>query len=187
MLPGINTKIIKVSGKSNFSFKTGDIVTINVIKRLTGNKWAVGIKSKVYPVFTEFELEPGQKYEASVLRSKAKVFLKLIKSENSWFQDIINQIRVQGLPEDNLSVKIILSLIRTEQVVNIDTINKIRKYLINKKDNVSRLTRLLAIILNKQIDISNKNIEMLVEILQYGENKDNGKRRRYKRGIYTYS
>jgi len=178
MIPDRLPGIIKLNHSTNFTFKAGDIVTITVIKRLAGNKWAVGIRGKVYPAFSEKDLVSGQKLKAYVLQNKETVFLKCDIPQKADFSDYLIQ---QNLPDDPLSHSIILNLIKARLSLNPELIIKLRQIIkkMNKKPEI--LSRLLSIIYEKKIDITQDRIKPLIGLLSYGEDTGEGQKKKNKK------
>ena len=166
MIPEKFPQIIKLNHSANFTFKAGDIVTITVIKRLAGNKWAVGIRGKVFPAFSEKDLVSGQKLKAYVLQNKDTIFLKCDIPQKGNFSDYLVQ---QNLPDDPLSHNIILSLLKSRLSVNPELIMKLRQIIKKMNKKPEKLIRLLSIIYEKKIDISADKIKPLIGLLSYGE------------------
>lgn len=188
MIPGSFSRILKLDTVLDFSLKDGDIVTVSVIKRLTGNKWAVGINGKVIPAFTKKDLTPGQKLRAFVVRQENRILLKCDTSgkvspgEN--FSDYLIQ---QGLPNDALSHVIVLSLIRSHLSLSPELILKMRHIITKLKKKPEILARFLALIHDKHIDISSEKIESLLDLLSYGEDTGKYRRKNNKRRFFKNS
>jgi hypothetical protein len=179
MFPEIQPVIVNIKSKQGLTLKSGDIVNVSIIKHLSGNKWAVGIRGKVFPAYSEFELTPGKTIKAEVMSSGNKIVLKIKNDESNRIVELIKQ---QSLPDDVLSKVIIMSLLKSRLILNNDTIAKMRQFLQKKKESSGRLARILALLVDKEIDISASEIDALVDVMRYGEQgerKQNRNRQRF--------
>ncbi|MBN1697799.1 MAG: hypothetical protein JW881_09820 [Spirochaetales bacterium] len=166
MYSEIKPVTLNITLRQGLSIKSGEIVTVNIIKQLSGNKWAVGIRGKVFPAFSEFSLTPGKTIKAEVIATGRSIKLKIITEEASRIMELI---KGQGLPDDSLSRVIITSLLKSGLMLDSTIIAKMRHYLQRKKDSSARLARILASLIDKNIDISGEGVEALVDIMRFGE------------------
>ncbi|MBN2532933.1 MAG: hypothetical protein JXB88_08580 [Spirochaetales bacterium] len=181
MIPGNFPRILKIESSSAFSLNDKDIVTISVIKQLTGNKWAVGIDGKVISAFSEKDLIPGQKLKAYVIRQENRILLKCDIPREDNFSDYLIKL---GLPNDTLSHTIILALIRSNLSLHPELIVKMRQIIAKLKKKPETLARLLAFIHEKHIDITSGKIESLLELLSYGEDTGNYRQKNNKKRLF---
>ncbi len=156
--------------------KSGDIVILNVIKRIIGNKWAVGLQGRVIPAYSDLNLVPGKSIRALVTRSGDRYVLKLTDIENSLHELLLRE----GLSPDKVSERIVAGLFRCGLIINAKTVHQIKKMLNRMKLNPKRFSRLIALLLDKKLDISSTGIEDLIKLLGYGEGNPE-KERRFKR------
>ncbi len=77
MFSGRISGSIRISSGQFTDLKAGDVVSVRVIKRLIGNKWAVGIKGRTFPAISDIELSPGSTIRAFVKGTGSKIILQL--------------------------------------------------------------------------------------------------------------
>ncbi|MEE8591521.1 MAG: hypothetical protein V3T35_09390, partial [Spirochaetia bacterium] len=90
--------------------RSGDFVSIKVIKRLTGNKWAVGIRGQVIPAFSKVNLAPGQLLRALVTIQHGRMTLKMTTEQTTPVQDLLVR---QGIQPDKVMEQILTSFLRS--------------------------------------------------------------------------
>jgi hypothetical protein len=146
---------------------------VKVIKRLAGNKWAVGIRGRVLPAVSEVELSPGQRLRALVRVHQGRVTLKISGEASDAIQDLI--IR-QGLRADALMERIVAAFLRSGLTVAPERLQLAHRLLRRSKLDTKAFTRLLAIVLEKGIDPHSRGLEQLLALLGYGEQESGGRR-----------
>jgi len=177
MIYKITSDKLKIDSLFKTSVKSGDTVTLNVLKQLAEGKWAVSIKGKVIPARSEVDLLPGQKLKAQILRSGDRLILKVLHDDTRPVRQLLSKL---GVPQDSISESIVSALVKSDLRVTQENIVTIRKMMkrINKED--PKMSRMLAILIGKNIDISGSGIDELLRLLDYGSshgNKDHEKKR----------
>ncbi len=159
--------------------RSGDFVTLKVIERIVGSKWAVSLQGRVIPAYSDLDLTPGKTLRALVTRRGEEgrhFLLKLIGETENPLEELLMR---QGLTPDKDSLQIVSSLIRSGVNVRPGTIYRIKNLLKRLKLDPRRFSRLLALLLDKQLDLSSAGIEKLLMLLGYGEGNSR-EQRRYK-------
>ena len=76
-----------MSTRPGLGLKAGDVVTLHVLKRLTDDKWAVGLKGRVLPARTDLDLSPGSTLRARVQSSAGRIVFVLDRGTASPLAD----------------------------------------------------------------------------------------------------
>ncbi len=164
----------------------GEIVTVRVLNRIYRNKWAIGIRGRVYSALSNLEFKPNQLLKARVVLENGQLVLKLLEPETT--PSIVENILMQlNLPRDEISKEIIKHLLRANLPINEYLINGIKKNLAKLKDTARhRAIKLLTLLIDKSIDVSKSQIISLLAILDYSkrEQREKNKRERHKRNAY---
>jgi hypothetical protein len=168
---------LNLNARSELSLRSGDSVLVTVIKRLTGTKWAVGIRGRVLPAFSEVELTPGQRLRALVGIRHGRITLKISGEAADPIQDLIVR---QGLQPNTLVESIVTAFLRSGLSVAPDRVDQVRQLLERLKLDPKKFARLLAIVLEKGIDPRSRGLEQLLLLLGYGEQESGQERDRRK-------
>jgi hypothetical protein len=163
---------IQIPARPGLELRQGETVTLHVLKRLQGTKWAVAIHGRVYPARTELALETGSTLKARVSLVGRLMTLTLAPSDAS----AANVLGRQGLPAGALSQLIAVSLLRSGLPVAPELVERMRQLLSRSGPRQPRAARALATMADKGISLSGSGTERLVEQLTYGE--EGGGRRR---------
>ncbi len=174
MIFRITSDKLKVNNFIKDALKPGDLVTLNVIKQLTDGKWAVSIKGKVIPARSDVELVPGSSIKAQILSSGDRLVLKIMKDNPRPIQQLLSGL---GIAQDGVCEAIVTSLVASDLKVTQEIVTKIRKTMERMKKDDIKSARILALILSKNIDISNPNIDELFQLLSYGNSAGNGEQK----------
>jgi hypothetical protein len=170
---------LTLNARSELSLRSGDSVLVTVIKRLTGNKWAVGIRGRVLPAFSEVELTPGQRLRALVGIQRGRITLRISGQAADPIQELILR---QGLQPSQLVQSIVTAFLRSGLPIAPERLLQVRQLLERLKLEPRKFARLIAIILEKGIDPRSRGLERLLLILGYGEQESGGERGRGRRG-----
>ncbi len=109
MLPTPIDLKLNLNARSELHIRSGDFVSVKVIKRLTGNKWAVGIRGRVIPAFSRVNLASGQLLRALVTIQQGRITLKMIAEQTTPIQDLLVR---QGIQPDKVMEQILTSFLR---------------------------------------------------------------------------
>jgi hypothetical protein len=169
---------LNLNARSELSLRSGDSVWVTVIKRLTGSKWAVGIRGRVLPAFSEVELTPGQRLRALVGVRQGRITLKIAGQAADPIQDLIVR---QGLQPNQFVESIVTAFLRSSLAIAPERVDQVRQLLHRLRLDPKRFARIIAIVLEKGIDLRSRGLEQLVFLLGYGEQESEGERRRGRR------
>ena len=162
---------LNLNARSELSLRSGDSVLVTVIKRLTGNKWAVGIRGRVLPARSEVELSPGQRLKAVVGIQHGRITLKISGQPADPIQDLIVR---QGLQPSQLLESIVTAFLRSGLAITPDRLLQVRQLLEKLKLDPKKFARIIAVILEKGIDPRSRGLEQLLLLLGYGEQESGG-------------
>ena len=169
---------LNLNARSELSLRSGDSVLVTVIKRLTGNKWAVGIRGKVLPATSEVQLSVGQRLRALVSTQHGRITLKISGQAADPIQDLIVR---QGLQPNELIQGIVTAFLRSALAITPERVDQVRQLLARLRLDSKRFARIIAIILEKGIDPRSRGLEQLLLLLGYGEQESGGQRGRHRR------
>ena len=177
MLPTPINLELNLNARSELHLRSGDFVSVKVIKRLTGNKWAVGIRGRVIPAFSRVNLAPGQLLRALVTIQQGRITLKMTAEQTTPVQDLLVR---QGIQPDNVMEQILTSFLRSGLAVEPERLHQVRRLLEKMKLDPKKFSRIIALILEKGIDPRSRSLVQLLPLLGYGE-QESGKKKGRKR------
>jgi hypothetical protein len=167
---------IQISPRLESGLHLGDLVTLHVIKRLEGTKWAVGIGGRVYPAFSTLALEPGALLRARVGSAGGKLVLTI----SDVLPDVVRAaIERQGLPAGGDAEFIARALARSGLPILAETIHKVRTLLAQSGVEPRRGARAAASLIDRRIDPASPGARALLPVLAFGE-KGGEDTRRYR-------
>jgi hypothetical protein len=166
----INLKL-NLNAGSELSLRSGDYVIVRVIKHLSANKWAVGIRGRVLPAVSQVELAPGQRLRALVEIRHGRITLKISGQPADPIQDLIVR---QGFQPNQVLEAVVAALLRSALAVTPERLQQVRLLLERMKLDPKKFARLLAIMLEKGIDLKSRGLEQLISLLGYGEQEPEG-------------
>jgi len=177
MLPTPVDLKLKGNARSELHLRSGDFVSVKVIKRLAGNKWAVGIRGRVIPAFSKVNLASGQLLRALVTIQQGRITLKMIAEQTPPVQELLFR---QGIQPDKVMEQILTSFLRSGLAVEPERLHLVRRLLEKLKLNPKKFSRIIALILEKGIDPRSRALLRLLPLLGYGE-QESGKKEGRKR------
>ncbi len=178
----------------NIRLKPGETVTVRVLKRLTPDKWAIGIAGKVFSAHSLLELHPEQILRARVTLNNGQIFLQLLNSsiDENLDNDAIKLLHELGLRGNSLSVEIVKQLLGNNMPISesiITSITRVLKKISSRLElDKAKLIKILILLIDKGIDIEKSDILGLLEILFFrnsSEDKERERRKREHRGKET--
>lgn len=169
---------LNLNARSELSLRPGDSVLVTVIKRLAGNKWAVGIRGRVLPAFSKVKLTPGQRLRALVVIEQGRITLKIAGQPADPIQDLIVR---QGMPSNQLVESIVTAFLRSSLAIAPERVEQVRQLLDRLRLDPKKFARIIAIVLEKGIDLRSRGLEQLMFLLGYGEQEPEGKQGRDRR------
>jgi hypothetical protein len=178
MLPTPIDLKLNLNARSEPRLRSGDFVSVKVIKRLTVNKWAVGIRGRVIPAFSKVDLAPGQLLRALVTVHQGRITLKTTAEQATPIQDLLVR---QGIQPDKMMEQIVTSFLRSGLAVEPERLHQVRQLLEKMKLDPKKFSRLIALILEKGIDPRSRSLVQLLPLLGYGEQEPGKKESRKRR------
>lgn len=178
MIPDSFPPGIRIKAGPELRLRSGDLISLQVIKRIYGNKWAVGLQGRVIPAYSDLDLIPGKTLRVLVNRVGDRYVLKLTDPGVNPIHELLLR---EGLSSNKVSEQIVASLLRTGIGVKAQIVQQVQKLLDRMKLNPRRFSRLIALLLDKKLDISSPVIEKLIHLLGYGEGNSEKQDRRYKK------
>ena len=140
-----------MSARPGLGLRAGDVVTLHVIKRLTDDKWAVGLKGRVLPARTDLDLSPGATLRARVQSAAGRVVFVLERGPALPVADALLRAGVPDTPEARL---IAAALVSGGKAVDPGTIDRVRALLAKSRLEARRGARAAATMLDKGIDLA---------------------------------
>jgi len=176
--PPVGPGSIQVSGRAGLNLRPGDVVTLNVIKRLTDDKWAVGLRGRVLAARTDLDLAPGSSLRARVQSATGRIVFALERGDASPLAEALGRQGIAATPEAEL---IAAALLRGGRAVDASTVERVRVLLAKARLEARRGARAAATMLDKGIELASDGAADLLELLcleQTGERDPRRWRRR---------
>jgi hypothetical protein len=171
---------IQIAAQRALNLRSGDLVSINVIKHLEGNKWAVGIQGRVFPAFSKLELQPGAILRARVTAGGSRLILAI---ENEHGDPSLAALARQGLSGGKADALMAAALLRSGLSVAAELVEKMRAVITRSGLQKERAARGLAVLAEKGIDISSHASDKLLEVFSFGERGGEDHRKYKKREL----
>ncbi len=178
VLPLGSTLRLPDIARSSLGLKTGDVVSLTIIKGISPGVWAVGLKGSVFRARSTLSLAPGERYAAEVVKASRGFELKLIKDAPS---PLAASVKAAGLPGDALSLLIVASLMKHNVTLNAADIRLLRQLLEKMKGDRRRNSRVLGLLISKGVRADAPGLEELVTDISFGEEGAAGRRREERR------
>jgi hypothetical protein len=165
---------IHLSPRPELGLRLGDLVSVHVIKRLEGTKWAVGIGGRVFPAVSELALEPGMHLQARVAAAGGKLALVIAEVVSD---AVAASLQREGLPAGGEVELIARALARTGLPILTETIQKVKALLSPSELDPRKGARLAATLVERGIDPSSPGAKALLPVLAFGERGGENPRR----------
>ena len=157
---------IRIALTPDMGLRPGQSVSVNVIKHLEGAKWAVAIKGRVFPAFSELPLQAGQLLRARVSASEGRLILTV--SEDA--PDAVRTALVrQGLAAGGEAEVIAHALARSGLPILAETIERVRALLRGSGMEQRKAARIAATMVDRGIDPAGPGARALLPVLGFGE------------------
>lgn len=166
MIPASGLAGIRIDAKPGLPLQAGEYVSLKVIKRIMGNKWALGLKGQVLAARSEIELIPGETIRAQVSRVGRQIFFKINSKPENRLETFIAQ---SGLALDAVSKQIVAAMLRSGLALDPAMIQRIREFLVRHKGRGNRLARIITMIFDKNLEGDSPAFAGLIELLEFGE------------------
>jgi len=165
---------IRIGQAPEMGLRPGQSVSVNVIKHLEGAKWAVAIKGRVFPAFSELPLQAGQLLRARVSTAEGKLVLTVS-------EEVTDAVRAalvrQGLVAGGEAEMIAHALARSGLPILAETIEKVRALLTRSGLEQRRTARIAATMIDRGIDPAGPAARALLPVLGFGERGGEDNRR----------
>jgi hypothetical protein len=168
---------ISISARSELRLRSGDFISLKVIRHLVGDKWAVGIKGRIVPARSTLKLLPGQRLRAQVALQHGQYVLKLAESSSNPVRELLLRL---GLQQDAVMEQVLTSFMRHGLPVRSRTLRQVRNLLDRRKLDARKFSRIAAACLEKEIEPDSPGLERLLAVLGYGEGEAGSGRKRYR-------
>ena len=157
---------IRISSAPEMGLRPGQSVSVSVIKHLEGAKWAVAVKGRVFPAFSELPLHAGQVLRARVSAAEGRLILTVT-------EDVPDAVRAalarQGFPAGGDAEMIAHALARSGLPILAETIQKVRALLARTGMDPRRTARIAATMVDRGIDPAGAGARALLPVLGFGE------------------
>ena len=158
---------VRVSVPGLSGLKAGETVLVHVIKELDAGKWAVGVKGKVYPAFSELPLEAGVVLKARVGGVPGRLVLTLSTAAEP--DAVLSALASHGVPTGGLEEVVARALARSGLAIDLPTIYKLKSLLERSEVDDRRGARAAATLVDKRIDPSSGGATALLKVLAFGQ------------------
>ena len=183
MKPGTVGGSIHIPAGFAQGLRSGEVVSVNVLKRLEADRWAVGIRGRVFPAVSDTELASGTRMRARVGFTAGRTILHLEKElPNGRAADTFRLALLrQGFPPGSMTETIAASLLRSGQPLQNEVMERMKAILSRTKLPAHRAARLAATIASKGMDLVSPAIDDLIALLSFGERDGDRERRKGRR------
>ncbi len=166
MTPGTVGGNIRIEARPGLRLVPGETIALNVIKRLEGNRWAVGIRGRVYPAVSDLPLESGAMLRARVRAEAGRMVLALSRSPSDAMRAAL---RAQGIPAGDLAELVAQGLARSGLPIAARTVERAASLLSRTRLDPRKGARIVATLVDKKVDLASPGIEALLAVLAFGE------------------
>jgi hypothetical protein len=168
----------RIVATPTLGLRSGETVSVHVLKRLGGNKWAVGIKGRVVPAYSRLDLSPGLEMRARVTFQGGR----LVLTREDTTGDAGETLTREGLT-GRLSELAVSALIRSGHGATAENLRKVRGFFSRTGSADSRKARYVAALLDKGIEVDSSGAERLVGLLSLGERGGSGRQSSKRRDL----
>jgi len=172
MLSGAGSISIRLQGAGGIDLRAGELVSVQVLNRLAGARWAVGIQGRVLPAFAELPLTAGSRLLARASREGGRLVLKVLDRPDSALRELALR---EGLPAEKATEQILAAFLAAGLKVQPGAVRQVRQLLERLRLPPQRFARLAVQLLEKNIDLASPGVDALLPLLGFGE--ETGRRR----------
>lgn len=176
MTPGPVEGSVHVTVPGLSGLRAGEAVVVHVIKQLDAGKWAVGVKGRVYPAFSDLPLEPGAVLKARVGGLPGRLVLTVSRAEPD---AVLSTLAANGIAPGGVEETVARALARSGLPVLAETLQKIKALLARTGVDERTGARAAASLVDKRIDPSSSGAAALLKVLAFGQ-KGGEEPRRYR-------
>lgn len=173
MVPAAGSIRISPQGPGGIQLRVGELVSVQVLDRLAGGRWMIGIQGRVLPASSGLPLEAGSRLLARVNRAAGSWVLAVLDRPTSALRDLAVR---EGLPADKATERILAAFLASGLKVQPGEVRRVHEVLQRLKLPPQRFARLAVQLLEKNIDLASPGIAALLPLLGFGEG--GGRRRR---------
>jgi hypothetical protein len=163
MIPGRIRSNISVFARTQLGLSPGDLVSVQVIKRLIGNKWAIGIRGQVFPAISDIELAPGQRIQTLVRRSGQTLNLQIKTIHEEADESAVSS---KGVPEPLLQ-RLNPNRAPFEAPLLSRLVRLFDRLVADRKRRETRIARSIAFLLDRGLEPSSKGLEDLIKSIAF--------------------
>jgi hypothetical protein len=172
---GVRVTVPGLSG-----LRAGETVLVHVIKQLDAGKWAVGVKGRVYPAFSELPLEAGAVLKARVSGLPGRLILTLARAEPD---AVLSALAAHGIPPGGVEEAVARALARSALPIDPPTIQKLKTLLSRAGVDEKKGARAAATLVDKRIDPSSSGAAALLKVIAFGQKGGEDPRRYRERAL----
>jgi hypothetical protein len=173
MLSGPESVNIRLQATGGVDLRTGELVSVQVLNRLAGGKWAVGIQGRVLPASSALPLTAGSRLLVRVASEGGRLVLKVLERPLPALRELAVR---EGLPPDKATEQILAAFLAGGLKVQSSAVRQVRLLLDRLRLPPQRFARLAVQLLEKNIDLASPCVDTLLPLLGFGE--DSGRRRK---------
>lgn len=166
MLAGAGPISIRLQTGSALGLRTGELVSVQVLNRLAGARWAVGIRGRVLQASAELPLTAGSRLLARASREGGRLVLRVLDRPLPALRELALR---EGLPADKATEQILAAFLAAGLKVQPGSVRQVRQLLERLKLPPQRFARLAVQLLEKNIDLASPGVDALLALLGYGE------------------
>jgi hypothetical protein len=179
MLSGPGSISIRLQTPGGIDLRAGELVSVQVLSRLAGGKWAVGIQGRVLPASSELPLAAGSRLLARAASEGGRLVLKVLERPMPALRELALR---EGLPPDKATEQVLAAFLAGGLKVQSSAVRQVRQLLDRLRLPPQRFARLAVQLLEKNIDLASPGVDALLPLLGFGEGssrrrKGQGRRR----------
>ncbi len=175
MIPNPIDFKLTLSAGSRVHLRSGDFVSLKVIKQLSQYKWAVAVRGRVLPAYSKVELSAGQRLRALVSIQGKRTVLQITENSRNPIRSVLLE---QGIAGDRAMEQILTSFLRSGLGVRPERLQEVRHLLERLRLDPKRFSRIAALALDKGIDLHSEGFGELIQVLGHGEHDGGGRKYR---------
>ncbi len=156
-------------GRALPELRSGELISVKVVKLLAGSFARVGIRGKLYTVSSQVPLATGATLRAQLFRAPGKVFIRVVPEPKAGEDPARSLLRTLKLPDDPLARLALEAIQRLGLAISAPSVAALRFELSRSRAASPRLARLLALMLDKHIPLSSELVDELYRLSEAEE------------------
>ncbi len=165
--------------------KTGDTVSVKVIKHLSGNSWQISLKGKLLPVISEIPLQEENAVTARAFWSGKTLRLRVLHGSTdaraALSKAISGLLSQAGIPIDGISQAVVEALQRSGMPLQPELISRLYKQLKQYGTEENHIARLLVLFADKGLENPSKFLDTVLPYFPQPDHEKREKERQKKR------